>query len=444
MLKFRWIHESPANSKHCPTCKTKINTVKEIRPLYAKRIVVMDKSEEYRLTELLEKQKERNADLQSSLSAIKLELAVCKEEKTKLEMEYKKLRMFGTYHDTPHSSSRQNIMYKMSMHKNIDINREGGCRVMTYGRRIQTLILSQKTSNALFPGYGVRFVSAYNLQPTVNFRISAKSIRDLSLDTDEELLAAASQCPSAYIYSVTNNLQVAAITPSDASNASVWATSFDKNRPKHLHVGTQQGATYIYDARSFNEPIKHLTTPGDPTPVIAIESIPASNDFPCGGFVVCKLRSLWFYEYVGAEGIEQTKLTVDGSINSISYDTQTNVLLIAMRSNATYPQSRLILANITKIDQTTVLRTICTILGSQTSSVMSRSTQITMGNDSLVASYLQDTKTLGLWNASNGVKMPGFKVDDCLMDMCPIYLNNQSFLATLSETKCRIFQVNSV
>lgn len=414
--------------------------------MYAKRIVVADKSEEYRLQDLLEEEKKKNVDLQSTCSSIKLELAVLKEEYAKLEAETNWLKKHGTFqgvaNTSSHTSSFREIMYKMSMHKNIDLSREGGCRAMTYGRRIQTLMLSQKSTVTLFPGYGVRFVSAYNLQPAHFIRMATKSIRDLSLDNDEELLAAASQDVSACIYSVTNHTQIATITPS--TNHTIWAAAFDKTRPKYLHLGSQQGITYIYDVRNCMTYVEQLPTPGDFSPVIGIQSIPVTNDFHFGGFIVCKLQSLWFYEYTNSERIEQSKLTVDGPFASISYDNQTNTILIGTKLGTKYPQTRLIVASLSKIDQTTVLRTICTIYGSQTQTGLSRSTQLNVGNDSLVASYLQDTKTVSMWNGKNGVKMQGFNVDDCIMDMCPMYLNNSTLLATLSGTKCRIFQINSV
>lgn len=439
----RWIHECPGQSKCCPTCKAKATT-RDLRPLFAKRVLVVDKSEEYRLQELLDTEKTKNVELQSALSAIKLEMAVQKEECSKLRDEYEKLKQHAIIHDmsSQSSSSHREIMYKMSMHKNIEISREGGCRAMTFGKRIQTLILSQKSMVTLFPGYGVRFVSAYNLQPTVYFRMSPKAIRDLSLDSDEELLAAAAHDVNAYIYSVTDKTPVATITPSQSP---IWVTAFDKTRTRCLHLGSQQGITYIYDVRDCRTHLEQLTTPGDCSPVIAIESMPATEGFPFGGFIVCTLQSLWFYEYTGSERIEQTKLAVEGPFVSINYDDQTNVLLIATRSKHSPKQrARLIVTKLTKIDDTTVIRTICIIPGSEMNPTMTRSTQITIGNDSLVASYLQDTKILNTWNASTGARMQGFNVDDCIVDMVPMYLSNGTLLGTLSDSKCRIFQLNPV
>lgn len=413
--------------------------------MYAKRVVVVDKSEEYRLQELLDTEKTKNVELQSALSAIKLEMAVQNEECSKIRDKYENLRKHVIIHEmSSQSSAKREIMYKMSMHKNIEINRDGECRALTFGKRIQTLILSQKSTVTLFPGFGVRFVSAYNLQPTVYFRMAPKAIRDLSLDSDEELLAAAAkQDVNCYIYSVTNNTPVSTIT--NPNQSPIWTTAFDKTRSRYLHIGSQQGITYIYDVRNCMTHVEQLTTPGDCSTVIGIESMPVRDGFPFGGFIVCTLHSLWFYEYTGSERIEQTKLTVEGPFVSINFDDQTNVLLITTRSkNNPKQRSRLIVTKLTKIDDSTVLRTICVIQGSEKNPIMTRSTQLTIGDDSLVASYLQDTKILNTWNANTGARMLGFNVDDCIYDMVPMYLNNGTLLATLSESKCRIFQLNEV
>lgn len=437
---FRWILECSPQGKSCPTCKSKVKQA-DIRPLYAKRVVCADKTEEYRLQDLLDAEKKKNIELHSELSSYKLQMAVLEDQKSKLEIENKKLKMNGTYEASQTPSYRE-IMYKMSKHRDIEISREGGCQALTYGRKIQTLIVSQKSSNRLFPGYGVRFIDTRTLQLAVFFRMSAKLIRDLSLNVEEELLAAASSDENAYIYSVRNRTSVATIRPlGDAGK--IWTTSFDKVRPCNLHIGSQQGIIYTYDTRNYSSHFMELKIPGDDGPVIFIESIPISNDFRYGGFIVCKLKSLWFYEYNGSERIEQTKLAVDGPFVSVSYDEQSNILLITTRTKGKCSQ-QLIVAYLMKTGQTTVLRTICTIPGSSTNPKMQRNTQITIGNVSIVANYLQDKKLLGLWNARTGTSMQKLQVEDGILDMCPMNLDEGSFLATINEKKCRIFQLNPV
>lgn len=443
---FRWIAECAAHTKCCPTCKTKA-ALRDIRIVYAKRVLVADKIEEERLNKIIEEERikieekdTKIVELRSSLCTMKLEMAILREQYSDLESKLALIQASGLLQSQ--TSSRRESIYKMSLDKNIELNRQGGCRAMIYGKRIQTLIVSQKSSAALFPGYGVRFISGFNLQPTVFFHVASKSIRDLSLDYDEQLLAAATQDKSAFIYSVTNHTPVASVTPSESP---IWAISFDKVRQRCLHVGSAQGNTYVYDVRNCMSYLEQWSTPGDMSPVISITTIASAMDFPFGGFIVCKLQSLWFYEYTNSQRTEQTKLTVEGPFVSINYDEQTKILLIATRPTPKHPQSRYILGYLMKLDQTTVFRVNCTVLGSNSAPIMSRSTQIHMPNDNLVAAYLQDTKMLTIWNSKTASKTHSFNIDDCILDMCSMNTNNQSsLLATLSESKCRIFQINLV
>lgn len=396
-----------------------------------------DKSEEERLSKLVVEETEKRQTLQGQLSTLMLEMAVLSEKYTRLEA---KIAQYGMK-EQPQTSTRRESIYKLSLDKNIELNRQGGCRAMTYGQRNQTLIVSQKSAMSLFPGFGVRFINAYNLQPTVFFRIAPKPIRDLSLDFDEQLLAAAAMEKSAFIHSCTNHVAVATVTPCDSQ---IWAASFDKTRQRCLHVGSQHGVTYVYDIRNCMNYLETWSTPGDASPVCNIVAISSTNDFPFGGFIVCKLQSLWFYEYTNSQNTEQTKLQVEGPFVSINYDEQTKLLLIATRPNSKYPQSRYIVGQITKIDRVTVFRIACTVMGAKSAAVMSRCTQIHLENDTLLAAYLQDSKLLTTWNSETGSKIQAFNVDDCILDMCSMKVNNRSYLATLSESKCRIFQINKV
>lgn len=85
--------------------------------------------------------------------------------------------------------------------------------------------------------------------------------------------------------------------------------------------------------------------------------------------------------------------------------------------------------------------------GSKVQAVMSRSTQISFDNSTLVAAYLQDTKYLQTWQVraaqQRHVRMQSLPIDECVLDTCPIYLNDNVFLGALTETKCRVFRVHT-
>lgn len=371
---------------------------------------------------------------------------------SQLEAKIELARLHGSFADTSTSTAATILnppsvhrSYRMSLERNFEMNREPGCRSLVYGSKTQVLFVSQKSHGALFPGYGVRTVSLSAAQPLTlvnNFMLMAtKQIRDLSLDADEELIISASSDKSAKMFSVPNRCQVSVFTP---NTEDLWASTFDKARTKTLYLGSRQGKTYVYDLRNPQAFVQEFNSPGDCSPVVDITSVPANNELPFGGFAVCKLQSLWFYEYTASQQIVPHKLIAEGPFASMTFDERTNFLLIGTKPSTKYPQTRYMLANLTKIDQLVILNTINTIFGEPVQTVMSRSAQIHIENDTLVSAYKQQSKKLTTWNARTSTVQQSLDSSDLVYDLCPMYANNKTYLAALSETRCRIYQLNCV
>lgn len=423
--------------------------MRDMRALFVKRVQAVDKSEEYRLRDMVEAEKARNVDLQTSITTLRLELAILKEKYAQLERQMDVVKAHGSFME-PSSSSAMSYSsmqqmrrtYRMSLERNIEINREAGSRAMVYGRRTQMLFVSQKSNGTLFQGFGIRFMDAHTLSFSSTFlHMSAKQIRDLALDADEELIVSASMDRTVKMYSIPNKCQLLSFTPNEHP---LWAATFDKTRTKNLLLGSQRGSTFLYDIRNSQEFIEEFKTLGDFSPVISIISVPTSDDFPFGGFMVCKLQSLWFYEYSATHQITPTKLIVEGPFVSACYDDKSNYILISTRPSTKYPSSRYIIANLIRIDSMIVLNAVNTIYGSRTQTLMTRSTLIKTDRDILASAYLQDNNLLTTWNAMNGDRLQALTVTDTIIDTCPIYSGSKTFLAALSETKCRIFEINLV
>lgn len=411
---------------------------RDIRVLYAKKVSVCDKSEETRLNNLIETERTKNAELQTALSTLKLEMTILAEKYSDLQNRFTEISTFQRGPQRPvHLAS---AVYRLALDKNIELCRDGGCRAMIYARRSQMLMISQKSIVPLFAGFGVRFVSAQTFQPSAFLRIAPKPIRDLSVDVAEEFIAAAAMEKSASVYSVADHTHVASLEPPQSQ---VWAVRFDEVLQNRLLVGTQQGVTYAFDIRNNFRFLEQYPTPGDCTPVSSIASI-QSPIFPFGGFVVCKLQSIWFYEYDEYQRTQAYKLPIEGPFVTVNFDEQSSNIMIATRPSLKHRQARYIVGTLMKIDGTTVFRTKCTIFGSKTQQLMSRSTQINIGADSLIAAYVEDSKDLITWSSSTGAQASTFRLDDCIMDMCPMIVNDRTYLATTSNKRCRIFQLNSV
>lgn len=242
---------------------------------------------------LVDQEKSKGLDLELKINSLRLELEVVKQRCSQLEKKIEYARIHGSFADLsttstatiPNAPNAQRS-YRMSLEGNFEMNREAGCRAMVYGRRTQSLFVSQKSSGALFPGFGVRVVHIAGQHPTLTssfLQMSAKQIRDLSLDADEELIISASTDKSAKMFSVPNKCQVSVFTPSDTA---LWAATFDKARTKTLYLGSQRGSTYLYDIRNPQAYLEEFATIGDCSPVVGITSVPATNHLPFGGFIV--------------------------------------------------------------------------------------------------------------------------------------------------------------
>ena len=441
-LNFRWMQECAAGSRCCPSCKTRAYN-RDIRPIYAKKLCAVDKSEEYRLQVLVDSERLKVGKLSQDVAILKVELELQRKVTFRLEEQLEKLRntnVLDLAADSESSSQARPKMFKLFMEKNIIICKEPGCRVLIYGNQSKNLIVSQKSTQALFPGYGVRFLDIPTFRPSQFMHMSSKQVRDLSFDMDEENLAAASMDRSLKVYNIHNKCVVNTFTPCDKP---IWAVAFDRNRTKLAYFGSQHGTTFAYDVRNPNVFLNEYKTDGDLSPVINICSIPFTEEFPFGGFLVCKLQSVWFNEYCANEEIISTKLNIIGPFVSMNYDDATNHVLISTRPSSTSPSSRYIIGTLYKVGEAVLLKNTVTMHGSKVQSVMTRSAQINIDNNILVAAYLQDTKLLTTWNVQNSERMQSLSINETVLDTCPIYINDEVYLSALTDCRCRIFKVRS-
>lgn len=340
-----------ANVRCCPSCKSKAN-LRDIRSIYAKRISVVDKSEEYRLQQLVNDEQHKVENLKQEVALLQLELDLQRKFNVKLEQQLEQTKMNAINLNAAYNSSQATLsvrprMYKLSCDHTINICSVPGCRVLVHGRRSNNLVVSQKSIQTLFPGFGVRFVDLATFQPTSFLHMAAKQVRDLAFDQDEQLLAAASMDSTCKLFTVNNRGMYASFTPTDKA---IWSVAFDKSRTKLIYFGTQHGNSYAYDIRQTNTFLEEYKTIGDMSPVINICSVPPHMpDFPFGGFLVCKLQSLWFYEYTAAQSVTATRLSLVGPFVSMTYAEATQHILIATRPTALQPMSQYVFAELKKV-----------------------------------------------------------------------------------------------
>lgn len=476
-----------AGTRCCPSCKSKAS-LRDLRFIYAKRIGVVDNSEESRLQKLLDAEILRVATLTQDVALVRMDLELQRKYTAHLESQLNQTKMNAlNLSSRLNTSEQQNsvnaslasssardssvtgstvdatagIIYKLSRECTINICADIGCRVLIHGRRSNTLLVSQKSTQPLFSGFGVRFVDLPTYRPNSFLYMTTKQIRDLAYDQDEQVLVAASMDRTCKLYNTNTRGCLTTFTP--PGDKPIWSVEFDRTRSRILYFGTQNGSTFLYDVRQPRSSVDEYRTAGDTSPVISVCAVaPFGVDFPFGGFLVCKLQSLWFYEYTDDQTATPIQLTLPGPFVSMCYREDTNTVLVSTRPRPNLA-SRLYYMRLVKVEGTTTLLQLAVMDGSSVQAVMSRSAQLRTRDDTaVVATYMQDTKKLQTWRVPNEQQLsqqPGqtsvfqqaLAIDDCILDLCPIYgmggggaAVQQSaavYLGALSDTKCRIYKV---
>ncbi|KAH8364215.1 hypothetical protein KR084_003693, partial [Drosophila pseudotakahashii] len=447
----RWLNESQRQSsvKVCPQCKTKA-TFRDIRHLYAKRIQMLDTD----IREQLEVERRRTQTLATELATAKLAHTLTAEKLMLLQKDYERLKELvragggrGAFGGDADGSGGQKGIHQLATHrlymeKNFEITREPGCRVLLYSAKHSMLVASQKSAQNLFPGYGVRFIDPPSFKPLHFLHTSALLVRDIAFSESQHLLTVASREPKIKIFDIRTRLCSSMFTAHDKM---LWSCALDRNEREHfLYGGDLRGGVYIYDLRFPENILCEFQAEENFSPVIHIVPVPPNKTFTSGGFLVCQLTALTFYEYASANDTAvPTRLNVEGPFLSMQYDAVQDTVLISARSNPSSPQSRFILGRLDKIDGTPVLKVKATIYGSKATPIMTRPTQLGVEDNTLVVGYLQDSKQLMMHDVRREERVQTMPVNEVVYDICPVATQAGSYLAALTDNKCRVYKVNS-
>lgn len=450
----RWLIESQRQSavKVCPQCKTKA-TNRDIRCLYAKRLRAIDRTEEHDMRRELDAERRRVQNLTTELATVKMAHSMTTNKLNDMQLDYERLRLImraggcgrGAFTDDPDCGGSLKQLKELASHrlyleKNFEITREPGCRVLLYTAAHSTLIASQKSAQNLFPGYGVRFIDPPSFKPLHFLHTSALMVRDIAFSESLNLLTVASREARVKTIDIRTRLCSTIFSVNDKS---IWSCGFDRNEREHfLYAGDLRGGVYVFDVRFPETILSEFQAVDNFSPVINIAPVPAGKGFSNGGFLVCQLTVVKFYEYANQTAVS-TRLNVDGPFLSMHYDAVQDTVLFSTRSNAQFPQSRFILGQLDKIDGVPVFQVKTTIFGSSATPYMTRPTQLGVEDNTLVVGYLQDNKQLMIYDVRRMERVQTMPVNEVIYDICPVNTPTGSYLAALTDNKCRIYKVNS-
>lgn len=441
---MRWLQIGcAAGQRRCPQCNKKAS-MKEIRVHYARKLQVLDTAERDRLREELEGIQREKHQLELELARTKLNQQLYQQQLIKLQqnlLQIQDTQGQGTRPCTLAGGPQQPSQQNLTLCHRVEICREGGCRVLAYDKFLHLLVVSQRSTNTLFSGYGIKKIDAAEFRPTQFVFLHPKAIRDLAfhpLRNDMLLSVSLDRC--AKLFNVSSNTVVQSYT----TDSQLWSCCWDANNSNLFFVGTNNGAVLQYDARSTSGPVCSITSPDDSSPVTSLAAVPtcAGRTLARGGFLACRLNSCWAYEQRDAD-YAGSQLPFDGPFVSLCYDNNSEHVLISTRPSVRYPLSRHILCQLPEVaagvDPSLVCNPVHTFQGSRSQNLLSRACHVSVPGDTLVAAHQESLKCVALWSISSGRQVLSCPASQPVIDLCSVQVNNNQYLAALSEKVLSIY-----
>lgn len=412
----RWLNAQPSKERSCPTCKSKAN-IKDLRHIYARTLVAVDNSQ---ITAL----KNQVDTLTAEKSRTELELQKYKIAHRACSMQLELVRSMMKSQNHKEQPARKT--WRFSLEKNLEICKDGGCRVLTYNCRTYELYVSQKSVNYLFPGFGIRKINCADYSLGHFVHLHPKPIRDITYSQPRDLLLSVGLDSTARIVergipSVTVN-----------TGMPLWSCSWDYLRTNEFYVGGVGGVVHQYDVRNSSTHLKSLSIPGDLSPVVSV----CSTEF---GLLSCQLNSSWLWCSQNRQW-EPRSLPVEGSFMSLCYDNESHRAVISCRPNGIEKAKLSVCKLRDSVPNGEVLSDIEeTFIGSARASLMSRVSVVKVPGTSWVAAHSEsDSSTIlhGL-DGARTITLPSTLPS---LDIGCIELNGTNILAALSESRLRLYK----
>lgn len=442
----RWLQTGcNAGARRCPQCNHKA-AVKDIRVLYVRKLSAVDTSETDRLREELNKVSTEKIRLEMELTKSNIRQKLFEQQLASMkqrifDLENQQLQMGKEYNQSNVSlSSSQPTLRKFHLERSIDICKDGGCRVLAYNSWYQLLVISQKSTNNLFSGYGIKKIDSQEFRSRQFVFLHSQAIRDVSFNPSvNEMLLSVGFDKCAKLMDVHNNT----VVHSYQTASQLWSCCWAGYNHNVFLAGGANGSVTQFDIRQTNGPVCTLDGPGDGSPVVSLAMIAPtySGGIPAGGFIACRLNSCFAYEAKDG-GFLGKQMFLEGPFVSVCYDSDSKHAVVSSRPNARHPQARHTVCTIEKGNEDIIVcNVIHTFQGGNSQKLLSRPCQIKTANDTLVAAHQEATSSIPIWSISTGRQLYNLPVSDPVIDFCAFNTkSNDLFLATLSEKKLRAYK----
>ncbi|XP_013408860.1 E3 ubiquitin-protein ligase RFWD3 [Lingula anatina] len=442
----------------CPQCNAKAKKA-DIRIIYARALKAVDTSDRDRALKELELEKEARRKAELSAAQMKMQyqntIAECNRMREEIERQRQQLQSVRTLqpqanHNISSSqgqSSQNNGMFVLE--KTIKIWEAGGCRVMAHCDSQGILVVSQPTASPLFPGFGIKKISTFDLKTSQYVAIHNKAIRDVSFkpQSRDSLLLSCSVDKTVKMTSLISNTVVQTYT----SPAPFWSCVWSQD-PYYFFAGKQNGSVVMFDIRKSTEQLENFNLNGSRSPVVSLQYVPtdSNSSFSLGGLLVGQLDKTFFYEKREGTDFKLHVMPVEGSLTCLTFEPCTRHVLVSLRPTSKHPSVRhqmyeLTTTNISQdpsqIDNVCSGNLVQTFHGGNTMKMLARGRLFPHpGRKGKLLACVGDEGTVSaqVWDAGTGLVTQKLPSTGPVLDVCTFMANGQQYLATLTEKLIKV------
>ncbi|KAK4469379.1 hypothetical protein MN116_006936 [Schistosoma mekongi] len=335
---MKWFKAVGKKAK-CPQCNAKANR-RDIRVLYCKNLKVLDTTDRDRALAELEREKQGRQKAEQIAAEFKARCDLLHAEILQLRDELQTVKGFSKLHPSRFQNTSEVSNYNASgsdsstRHIGLDGQYElvntllvsvcGNCRVMASCDYLNTLCVSQSSTNPIFRGFGIRKVNSAEQRLIKYIHLHTQPIRDLAFHSEAQdgIIASASLDKTLRLTSLLNDTVVQTYQCPVGIWSCCWAT--DSNR---LFAGCANGSIMLYDIRVTTGPIDVFYVPNNDAPVLGLQYISPSvdqNTSSDGGLLVGQLNKVTFMSESSVNPLSVQQTTTQERQESSDADSSTS------------------------------------------------------------------------------------------------------------------------
>ncbi|XP_035251709.1 E3 ubiquitin-protein ligase RFWD3 isoform X3 [Anguilla anguilla] len=456
----RWLRGA---GSQCPQCNKKAKRSDIVR-LYARKLRALDNSEQEGIKRMLQQEQELRRKAESESAQCRLQLQVMTHECGKLRKQIQELKTLmaqpGCGPSQPSGAAPMGLSQRQdsaqggqyAFAKAVLVSQTGGCRVLAYCEPLCCLLASQPSPQAtLVPGYGVKKISAVSLKACQYVPIHAKQIRGLAFSKQpDSLLLSAALDNTLKLTSLLTNTVVQTYN----TGRPVWSCCWCLDNSNYVYAGLNNGSVLLYDTRDTSTHVQELAPLGSRCPVTSVSYVPraASSSFPCGGLIAGSLAGGCFWEQVDEAAYRPHILPLEtGGCTDIQVEPESRHCLVTYRPGRSNPSLRCVLMELSRAPQEDAAQPpACSCQPVQSFSAGTSCKLLTKnavfrspargGRSTLVCAGDEASNSTMVWDASTGALLQKLPADLPVLDICPFEVNQDSYLASLTEKMLKVYK----